>query len=362
MKRVAASKVFVLQGSFDQKTGQGLYTERVLAQLNMPVTRIALAGARDRQSVLRRALHGILVVIKLAFAIRSNDRVYWIISRSRAALFREMLLALLLRRHASRVVVHLHGNELHETIMEVPGWVRHPLRSSLSKFTLIVLCRCVAENLAAVGLDGKVKVVGNTIDDASVVIHVDRPAVLPSSKVTLLFLSNLLPEKGILDAIDTVEALNEMRFLGRQWTLNVAGGWSGVAQADRDQITQRMKASAAVTYWGFANPDAKRVLFSHSDIFVFPSRYRTEAFPLALIEALLAGLPIITSPVGCIPEMIAESPHVATLEPGQGLQDALTAFAERIAAQAIRINNGSAFCMAGDFGPRTVAGIIECQN
>lgn len=49
--------------------------------------------------------------------------------------------------------------------------------------------------------------------------------------------------------------------------------------------------------------DARRVLPGF-DVFVLPSRF--EAFPLAIVEAMLTGLPIVATPVGSVPEAIID--------------------------------------------------------
>jgi glycosyltransferase involved in cell wall biosynthesis len=49
--------------------------------------------------------------------------------------------------------------------------------------------------------------------------------------------------------------------------------------------------------------EEKRRILAAADIFVYPSR--AEGFPNALLEAMLAGLPVVASDVGAVPEMLA---------------------------------------------------------
>ena len=55
-------------------------------------------------------------------------------------------------------------------------------------------------------------------------------------------------------------------------------------------------------------------LFRKSSIFLLPSY--TENFPLVIIEAACAGLPIITTPVGAIPEFFEHDKSVIFVKPG----------------------------------------------
>lgn len=350
-------RVFVLQGVFDDRTGQGVYTERVIAHLSRPVKRISLNGGARRG--VARIVSSFANLLYLSVALRSKDRVYWIISRSPKALYREAMLALILRRHAGRVTVHVHGNELHMTAQEIPDWVRKMLITSLENFKVIVLCEHIAENLESIGLKHSLKIIGNTVSGITPHRGAPTPAVLSPQKATLLYLSNLLPQKGILEAINVVEALNAQRFLDRVWILNIAGGWSGVCDANRKRVLDAIASSEHCIYHGFADQPTKEELFGSADIFLFPSQYPTEAFPLALVEALLSGLPAVTTSVGCIPSMVADCPHIAMIDDVDNLLPALCELASGLVAGDILVNTAPLQRMAGDAGPRSTVEMIE---
>lgn len=65
-----------------------------------------------------------------------------------------------------------------------------------------------------------------------------------------------------------------------------------------------------------------------ADAFVLPSRF--ESFPRALLEAMAAGLPIVATRVGGVPEMVAEGENALLVPPGdeRGLADALRTLAD----------------------------------
>ena len=44
--------------------------------------------------------------------------------------------------------------------------------------------------------------------------------------------------------------------------------------------------------------------WGRNDLFLFPSKLKYEGFPVSVAEAMAAGLPVVASPVGALPEMI----------------------------------------------------------
>ena len=59
-----------------------------------------------------------------------------------------------------------------------------------------------------------------------------------------------------------------------------------------------------VNYFGPKYGNEKNTFFSNADIFVFPTYYFNECFPLVLLEAMQYKLPIITSCEGGIPDIV----------------------------------------------------------
>src|SRR5207237_5161057 len=66
---------------------------------------------------------------------------------------------------------------------------------------------------------------------------------------------------------------------------------------------QALGVAGAFTFLGHCDDVPARL--READLFVLPSR--SEAFPNALLEAMAAGLPIVASAVGGIPEMIDDA-------------------------------------------------------
>jgi glycosyltransferase involved in cell wall biosynthesis len=59
----------------------------------------------------------------------------------------------------------------------------------------------------------------------------------------------------------------------------------------------------------------KEKLFRDCDIFVFPTYYDLEAFPLVNIEAMRAGIPVVSSNEGSIPEAVVDGNNGFIIDP-----------------------------------------------
>ncbi|MEP7341327.1 MAG: glycosyltransferase family 4 protein [Acidobacteriota bacterium] len=92
-----------------------------------------------------------------------------------------------------------------------------------------------------------------------------------------------------------------------------------------------------VVLHGEVSQDAVWDALCDADLFIFPSHL--EGFPIAVLEAMAAGLPIIATRVGAIPEMIEQGIGGYLVHPGDisGLLSALDTLAEN---ESLRIRMG----------------------
>jgi glycosyltransferase involved in cell wall biosynthesis len=88
-----------------------------------------------------------------------------------------------------------------------------------------------------------------------------------------------------------------MNLLPRSLAVDLYGPWH--SDLDRGILESR-----TMTYKGELRPDAVIETLKLYDAFVFPSQWVGEGHPGVLVEALIAGLPIITSDIGGISEIV----------------------------------------------------------
>lgn len=129
--------------------------------------------------------------------------------------------------------------------------------------------------------------------------------------VNLLFVGGDFPRKGGDTLLAAFQNLPE----GAKARLHIVTKTEGVGEGVEN----------VVVYRGLSpNSEPLRRLFAEADLFVFPTR--GDCLPLAVMEALAASLPVITSAVGALPEAVqhGETGWVVPPDDADALAGALT--------------------------------------
>jgi glycosyltransferase involved in cell wall biosynthesis len=127
------------------------------------------------------------------------------------------------------------------------------------------------------------------------------------SPVRLLFLGWLDREKGIFELIEACRRLSNHA----NFTLDIAG--EGDASAEIRTLVERHQLSHIVRFHGWIRGEALRATLRDADALVLPSW--AEGLPNAMIEAMAAGLAVVVTRVGAIPELITDHRSGLLVEP-----------------------------------------------
>ncbi len=139
--------------------------------------------------------------------------------------------------------------------------------------------------------------------NAALLAPVDGPPHPPHGRVVLGHLSNLTLEKGLQDVVD---AAVRARDAGLDCTLVLAGPCADEAAA-AVVASARERLGDALVVTGPLDQDGVERFYADVDLFVFPSRYRNEAEPLVVLDAMRHGVPSVAVDVGCLAELVPAS-------------------------------------------------------
>jgi len=136
------------------------------------------------------------------------------------------------------------------------------------------------------------------------IIEDETANVKPGKKASvcnLLFLSNMLVEKGVMVLL---EACRLLKATGVSFICHFVGGWSDIAEETFSDIVKEKKLSDVVRAHGPKYNQEKLHFYAHADIFILPTL--NDAFPLVLLEAMQHSLAIVSTLEGGIPDIVIE--------------------------------------------------------
>jgi glycosyltransferase involved in cell wall biosynthesis len=150
-------------------------------------------------------------------------------------------------------------------------------------------------------------------------LNVNRSSLI----VKILFLSNLISSKGVYVLLDACRVLKER---GLQFVCDFVGGETKeIDRATFEAAVKERDLEGIVCYHGPKYGEEKEAYWRRADIFVFPTFYFNECFPLVLLEAMQWRLPLVSSDEGGIPDIVKDGVNgfVCTRQNVQSLAEAL---------------------------------------
>lgn len=179
---------------------------------------------------------------------------------------------------------------------------------------VVAVSQPIAAELAERGVrTGRIVVIPNGIAPTS------PPRVEPRGTFPVAVVGRLVAEKNVQMVLESVAALR-----GRFPALRVLIAGEGPYRASLEARVAALGLREVVTFAGFVTDVPS--LLAGAAAFAMPSQ--TEGMPISLLEAMAAGVPIIASAVGSIPEIVRDG-REALLIPRND-QGALTAALERL--------------------------------
>lgn len=136
----------------------------------------------------------------------------------------------------------------------------------------------------------------------------NEPAACEREKNSVLFLGRLSTEKGFFDLLEAA-AIVRQRIPGFKLQCGGVG--------DINEVMARIKKLGMednIELLGWVEDEERRKLLNRTAAFVLPSYI--EGVPMGILEAMAAGVPVISTTVGGIPEVIDCGVDGILMEPG----------------------------------------------
>jgi glycosyltransferase involved in cell wall biosynthesis len=217
------------------------------------------------------------------------------VSQSRAGFLKDEVFFRLSQQRGVKTIMHLRGSELRDIINSSNPFIKQELINTIRSCNGVIV---LGNNLRYIFNDllpeEKIFVVPNGGN-----YKVPLKEYPSENLVKILFLSNLRESKGILNVIDAISLLSKKN---NDFKVNIYGEWT--EKKSRDYCLKKIKNEKLPVLIGTPLSKQKKMQeMINSDIFVFPPN-APEGHPWVIIEAMAAGLPIITTDRGAITESV----------------------------------------------------------
>ncbi len=245
---------------------------------------------------LRKLWKSLIIISKLLFELIFHfpQICYFALSASGFALIRDLILITILKLFNVPIVFHLHNKGVS---MHGKNWLNHIMYKFIfNKSKIILLSTYLYNDIEKYVQKDQIHICPNGVPDVNIF-----PVV--KVKPTLLFLSNYIRSKGVLDLIEATQILESR---GVKFQFNLVGSDGDISRGELEEIISKKGLRSKLSVMGPQYGNSKIDEFANASIFVLPTYYGNECFPLVLLEAMQAQLPIISTFEGGIPDIVED--------------------------------------------------------
>lgn len=238
--------------------------------------------------------------IRMAFRMLfdRNIRIMHLHTAADKSFWRNSDLVRLGKLFGRKIILHIHASRFKDFFNESTSRQKEKIIKTLNSVDrLIVLSESWKEWFISKGIDERSVTILHNI--------APEPETIPSAqsddgKTHFLFLGEIGKRKGVFDIIRAIaghrnEADGKME-------LKIGGN------RNEEELISAIKSNSLediVSFEGWVSGEKKVRLLNWADVYILPSF--NEGLPISILEAMSYGCPIISTPVGGIPEVVTDN-------------------------------------------------------
>lgn len=296
--------------------GQNIVTRRVVRHQAAFISRVYEYPSGGGWSILVAIWTALWMCIAVIRGYHGG--VYLVCSRSTLGFLRDVL-PLALSRFGYRVVVHVHGSDFSRIfsrflIGRFAYWLyRHcevivpsdHLLLSLGEISFRKLSVC--ENFA----------------DTPRESHEGAVSSKCRSEFVVLWNSNLMSSKGIVELVDALRILHQEGLAVKLVVLGAPTRDSEATKAKMANYIATLNSESWIEFHGLVPPEKAANYVVNCDAVALPSTYTSECQPLSVAQAMLAGRIVLVAPTDALRATVSTYPAVFSIRDAHAIADAL---------------------------------------
>ncbi|MGK9369476.1 glycosyltransferase family 4 protein [Melioribacter sp. Ez-97] len=255
-------------------------------------------GSRKKYNrIIKIIIEQIIDYIKFIILLfkYNYDLLFINTSLSKSNLIRDGLFILISKIFRKKVLLFIHGFD--DKCLKMSLFIKLLFLSD----TIIVLANEFKEKIKLVGYHKPIFVsynpVSNKIFDSITKEFIETKKL--DKPENILYLARIEEEKGIFILL---QAFKKLKIIHPKYKLFIAGSGSKYYEVNKYIHNEKLND---VYLLGHLNENEKIELLKKADMLVFPTYYK-EGLPISVLEAMAAGLPIVTRPVGGIKDFFVD--------------------------------------------------------
>jgi len=212
------------------------------------------------------------------------------------AIFRDFIFLKIIKKEDCKILLFIHGwqENIGKKFQSI-FWKHYFKKRFEMADAIVVLANQFKRNLVELGINANKIYVSTTMVESELYLPEEKNFSAPYN---ILFCANMKEEKGPFEIIDAAPIIlnkfpnTKFIFIGK-----------GKDLIKLKKKSKELGIEKNIIFTGYISMENKVMIFKKSHIFIFPS-FHGEGFPTVILEAMAAGLPIITTPIAGLVDAI----------------------------------------------------------
>lgn len=258
-------------------------------------------------NILNKILFFLFAYFRIIHCIKKwKPNVVHIHMSYKGSFSRKFIIHKLCKKYDIPDIIHLHGSEFEKWYLSKNERKQMQIKKMLREAaSFIVLGNSWNNIVKRIEPKTKTIIISNTINIPK------ETARWEDKPFQILFLGVLIQRKGISDLLHAIQIIEETGN-GGDFRLVIAG--VGREEENLRKLCNQLNLNEVVTFVGWTDGQKKIDLLYNSQLLVLPSY--NEGLPVAILEAISYGLPVISTNVGDISTAVVDGKNGYLILPG----------------------------------------------
>ncbi len=291
------------------KVNENYFNSRVINK-NFNLRKINLSYSKNIGDIGKFSIGKILGIPKTKIKILKNlvffkpNLIYFELAPTGFAFLRDSFYVLVLKLFGKKIIFQIHARGINEKSKN-KFWGEY-YKFIFKRTKMILLSGLLYSEVEKVVPKSNIYILPNGIKDVLDEKKFDDILIYrkKSKKPTMLFLSNMIEDKG---ALDVLKICNELNKKNLNFECLFVGPWqNNEFEKKWKNLLKEYKLEKKCKYVGAKYKKEKEDILKKTNFLVFPTKYKNESFPLVILEAFMFGIPVFAYNNGAIREMVSK--------------------------------------------------------